>query len=152
MPQITPFGVLPRQHHPVISACFSAWMDECGAARVDRLVAWIKAHRREHLNSLGEPTPEWLSAQTGKKPAYWSDVLRIRSSGKSFGAKAARETETLLGIPQLYLEGAGWPFQAVDQERFERLNERQKGRVEQVLMDIIAAIEAESGKREGTHG
>jgi len=127
-------------------------MDDDGVARVDRLVAWCKAHHREHLDESGKPIVEWLVAQTGKKASYWSDVLRIRSSGKSFGARAAREVEAKLKMPDLYLEGAGWPFQTIDQERFDRLTERQKGRVEQAVEDVIAAMEAASGKQTGTDG
>lgn len=45
-----------------------------------------------------------------------------------------------------------WPFESIDPARFEALSERQKGRVEQALEGFIAAVEAESGKRDGTNG
>lgn len=131
---------------------FSAGMDDAASARVGRLITWIKAHHKEALDQDGQPSATWLAARTGKKVSYWSDVLRIGTSGKSFGASSARATEDALKMSPLYLEGSGWPFESVDQDRFDKLSERQKGRVEQALSDIIAAIESESGKRLSSGG
>lgn len=47
-----------------------------------------------------------------------------------------------------YGSGSSWPFEDVERERFERLTERQKGRVERAMLLELDAIEAEqSGKR-----
>lgn len=119
------------------------------AARVQRLVRWIKSRRKDLLATDGEVSPSMLATATEKKPSYWSDVLRHERSSKSFGDKTARQTEDALRMPALYLEGIGWPFDGVAQDRFERLTERQKGRVEQAMLDAIAAIEAEQQTRLG---
>lgn len=121
-------------------------MNDDAVARVDRLKVWLRIHRRDLCDEAGNPVPGKLAQATGRKPAYWSDVLR--GSKSSFAAAAARAVEDKLTIPHLYLEGASWPFEDVDQERFNRLRPVQKGRVEQALIDILDRIEAEqSGKR-----
>jgi len=119
-------------------------MSSDSIGRVDRLISWIKRHRKDLVGEDGHVSAEKLAEATGKKPAYWSDVLRIRTSKKSFGDKAARAVEAKLDIYPLHLEGAGWPFEDVDQDRFERLTARQKGRVEQALIDALDKIEAEA--------
>jgi hypothetical protein len=118
--------------------------------RVNRLIAWIRRFKRDLCDANGKIAPTFIANATGKHTAYWSDVLR---GTKSFGSAAAREVEEALGIPHLHLEGALWPFEEIDQDRFERLTDRQKGRVEQKLIETIAAIEAEhGGKRLGPSG
>lgn len=123
--------------------------DGTSAARVRRLIAWLKAHKRDSLDDDGEPSPTWLAANTwktaeredNKSTSYWSDVLRIpQGAPKSFGARAARDTERDLEMPHLHLEGAGWPFETVDQELFDALSERQKGVVEAALRDTIQKL------------
>ncbi len=118
-------------------------MDDTAHSRVRRLVGWIKRNRRDLLSSQGEPSPGSLALATDKTVSYWSDVLRLTQ--KSFGDRAARSVEDALGIPHLYLEGAGWPFEEVAQDRFELLTPRQKGRVEKAMIDEIAKIESERG-------
>lgn len=118
-------------------------------ARVQRLVRWIKSRRKDLLATDGEVSPSLLATATQKRPSYWSDVLRHERSSKSFGDKTARQTEEALEMPSLYLEGIGWPFDGVAQDRFERLTERQKGRVEQAMLDAIGAIESERQTRLG---
>ena len=110
---------------------------------------WIKSRRKDLLATDGEVSPSLLAGETGKKPSYWSDVLRHERSSKSFGDKTARQAEEALQMPTLYLEGIGWPFDGVAQDRFDRLTERQKGRVEQAMLDAIAAIELEQQARLG---
>ena len=46
---------------------------------------------------------------------------------------------------------AVWPFETVDQASWERLTERQKGRLEKAINDEIEAIQAERLKGNGTH-
>ncbi len=118
-------------------------MDDTAQARVRRLVGWIKRNRRDLLSNQGDPAPSALATATGRAHSYWSDVLRLAHT--SFGDRAARTVEDALGIPHLYLEGAGWPFEEVAQERFELLTPRQKGRVEKAMLDEIARIESERG-------
>jgi hypothetical protein len=120
-------------------------LDADTIARIDRLKKWCRS--RAELRADGEPSIPKLCEKTGKKPQYWSDVLR---EAKSFGSKVAREVEPQLGMPMLYLEGAGWPFEEVDQERFLRLSDRQKGRVEQAMLEMIEKIEAEQQQSAGT--
>lgn len=117
--------------------------------RVQRLVRWVKANKRDLLDAGGGVSPTKLAAATNRRPSYWSDVLRGDESGKSFGDKAAREVEGLLGMPHLHLDGEGWPFDEVSRARFERLTEKQQGRVEQAMIDAITKIEAEQQDRLG---
>lgn len=152
MNRITPFGVARSQHRSVMAICCSASMPPEAAARVQRLVRWIKSRRKDLLATDGEVSPSLLATATSKKPSYWSDVLRHERSSKSFGDKTARQAEEALQMPALYLEGIGWPFDGVAQDRFDRLTERQKGRVEQAMLDAIAAIEAEQQARLGEAG
>lgn len=121
-------------------------MSATSESRLQHLVAWLRAHRRDAINEHGEPRLDWLVDRTGKSMAYWSDVMRIPRSGKSFCARAARSVEQALGMPDLCLEGAGsdWPFDAVERERFERLTPRQKGRVEEALRQAIERVESEA--------
>lgn len=144
MGPITPFGDVACQHQTVMAECFISGMNEAANFRVERLERWIRKHRKDLLAEDGEAVSSVkLSAVTSKQPSYWSDVLRGR---KSFGDKAAREVETALSMPQLHLEGATWPFDEVDQDRFERLSQRQKGRVEQALIEILEKIESGESK------
>lgn len=128
-------------------------MNDDDSLRVARLLAWIKRHKSESLcTSDGRVSPSALAVATGKKPSYWSDVLRA-GSGKSFGEKSARDTESKLEMPPMYLDGTGWPFESVDQDRWERLSERQKGRVEDAMLKAIEMIESENRDRaNGTTG
>lgn len=121
-------------------------MDEKAKARLQRLVRWLKTHRREAIKEDGKVSPSWMANHTTGNVGYWSDVLREK---KSFAAEKARDTEDSFEMPPLYLEGAGWPFETIDQERFDRLSERQKGRVEQAVADALALIESESEKQRG---
>lgn len=119
------------------------------ASRVLRLLRWIETNRKDLLTQAGDVSPSLLAAATGKKASYWSDVLRHKESNKSFGDKAARQTESELSMPPMHLEGVGWPFEDVAQDRFDRLTQRQQGRVEKVLLQEIERIEAEQAARLG---
>lgn len=101
--QITPLGVVHRQHHFVFSAQSTPHMNSEGIARVERLVTWIKKHRKDLLALDGDISPTQLAAATGKKVTYWSDVLRL--SKESFGASSARLTEDALDMPRLHFDG-----------------------------------------------
>lgn len=119
-------------------------MNDVTASRVQRLEKWIRRNKKSLLAEDGESVSSTkLASATDKSPSYWSDVLRRR---KSFGDKVARDTETALGMPPLFLEGVAWPFDDVDQERFERLTARQKGRIEQVLIEALEQIEGGESK------
>jgi len=120
-------------------------LDETARARIERLVKWVKLHRKDLCDADGEPSSTKLAAESHRRPSYWSDVLRLRKP--SFGARAARDAEDAFGIPPLHLDGAGWPFEEVDQARFDRLSQRQKGRIEQALMDALDRIEAETSQK-----
>ena len=50
------------------------------AARVQRLVRWIKSRRKDLLAADGEVSPSLLAVAAEKKPSYWSDVLRHERS------------------------------------------------------------------------
>ena len=117
-------------------------MDESAIKRVDRLVQWIKAHRKDLCTESGEVSSSELARVEGlsSNPSYWSEVLR-KVSARAFAASSARKTETALGMPHLLLEGSGWPFEEVDFERWERLSERQKGLVERAVNDELDRIE-----------
>ena len=78
-------------------------MNSEGIARVERLVTWIKKHRKDLLALDGDISPTQLAAATGKKVTYWSDVLRL--SKESFGASSARLTEDALDMPRLHFDG-----------------------------------------------
>lgn len=78
-------------------------MNSEGIVRVERLVTWIKKHRKDLLAPDGDVSPTQLAAATGKKVTYWSDVLRMRK--ESFGASSARVTEDALEMPRLHLDG-----------------------------------------------
>lgn len=78
-------------------------MNSEGIARVERLVTWIKKHRKDLLALDGDISPTQLAAATGKKVTYWSDVLRL--SKESFGASSARLTEDALDMPRLHIDG-----------------------------------------------
>lgn len=116
-------------------------MDDEGRARVQRLISWVQRHKKPLCDDKNFPSAAKLASQTGKKASYWSDVLREKKP--SFAAASARATEAKLGMPRLHLEGVGWPFEDVDQTRFDSLSARQKGRVEQALIDILDVIESE---------
>lgn len=116
-------------------------LEEAAAARVTRLKAWIKKHRNKLLGPDGDVAPSKVASETEKKTSYWSDVLR---GEKPFAASAARMAEAKLGIPHLHLEGAGWPFQDVDIERWEKLSERQKAVVEHLFNETLDKIEAKA--------
>lgn len=109
-------------------------------SRVTRLTSWIKKYRKDLLSEDGGVSPGKLALATQKKISYWSDVLR--SDGKAFGEKAARDVEDKLSMPPNYLDGTGWPFENVDFSRWERLSERQKGAVEDAINDKLAEIES----------
>lgn len=88
-------------------------MSDKTIARVDRLVRYVERHHKDLLED-GKVSPNLLAARTKKTAAYWSDVLRCRTSKKSFGDKAARDAEEHLDMPNLYLDGGGeWPFSEV---------------------------------------
>lgn len=84
--------------------------------------------------------PTKLANALGQSVSYWSDVLRYKKA--SFAAAKAREVEALLTMRPFFLDGAGWPFESVDEAAFDRLTERQKGRVEQALIAAMREIEA----------
>lgn len=116
--------------------------------RVELLVGYLKRFRKHLLDDKGEPSPAALAKQTGKAVTYWSDVLRIPNGAeRSFAAAAARMAEAKLDMPSLYLEGGGWPFEDVDQARYERLNEKRKGRVQQAVIATLDQIEREMVER-----
>lgn len=125
-------------------------MDESACNRVDRLERWIKLHRKDLCSTSGKLSPTLLAKVEGlnSNPAYWSDVLR-KAKTRSFAASSARETEAALDMPYLYLEGAGWPFEDVDFERWDRLTERQKGHVEKAINAELDRIEAEKLQANG---
>ena len=96
------------------------------------------------------------AGKSGKEPsakvtelAQIADALGIQVSDLvtdlTDEERQRRRTHTQAAPPE-------WPFEALAIERFAALSERQKGRVEQALMDATAAIEAESRKRDGTGG
>lgn len=109
------------------------------------MVAWIKRNKREWLNEDGEVQATKLAANLWGKVSYWSDVLRIETSGKSFSSKTARRVEDLLdGMPPFYLdgvEGASWPFKLVSEEAFLALSEHERGMVEYAVLTAIKSIE-----------
>lgn len=112
-------------------------------ARITRLKRWIKANRATELcDDAGEPSAPLIAKKypDGLKANQWSDILAERKD--SFGAKAARKVEQILGIPDLHLEGGGWPFETVSFEVWSKLSERHKGQVEQAMIDRIKEIEA----------
>ena len=115
-----------------------------GIHRIDRLITWIKAHRKDLCSENGEVSPGRINEIEGLTSGqnYWSEILR-KSPSKSFGATKARSVESALGMPYLHLEGSGWPFEEIDFERWERLTDRQKGRVGKAVKDEIEAIEFE---------
>lgn len=125
-------------------------MDESAIKRVDRLEAWIKAHRADLCNSQGKISPSAMARvdTLNANASYWSDIFR-RAETKSFAASVARDVEAALEIPHLHLEGSGWPFDGVDFERWERLTERQKGRVEKSVLDELDRIEMEQKQANG---
>ena len=142
---ITPSGVGTRQHRPVIDGWCITRMSDKTFARVEKLVTYIERHKRDLLEE-GKVSPNLLAAKTKKTAAYWSDVLRCRTSGKSFGDKAARLVESQLEMPHLYLDGGSeWPFSEVDQARYERLTAVQKGRVQQAMLQVMDEIERSKG-------
>ena len=59
------------------------------AARVQRLVRWIKSRRKDLLAADGEVSPSLLAVATEKKPSYWSDVLRHERSRPRTGRPSA---------------------------------------------------------------
>jgi hypothetical protein len=120
-------------------------MQQDAKDRIDLLVSWVKTNRPD-LCKDGSPDAALLASETGKKSSYWYDLLR-KQEGRSFAAKSARAIEDALRIPYLYLEGSGWPFEEVDQERYEALTDIQKGRVQQALNEMLDKIEAEKAAR-----
>ena len=127
-------------------------MKEEDKQRIERLIAWIRAHRKDLLGDDGAISPSAFSkavaAGDGKGgPAYWSERLRC-VAGKSFAAQAARDVEIALQIPAYQLEGLGWQFEEIDFRRFDKLSPSQKGRVQEVMLQKIAAIELENSQRE----
>lgn len=121
-------------------------------ARVERLVSWIRRHRHDLMNEAGEIEPRKLVTEVGNTSSYWSDVLRIPASKKSFGAKAARTAEEKLGMPPLYLEGVenDWPFEEVERDRYDRLTPVQRGMVQAAMLQAIREIEAQQAQRAAT--
>lgn len=103
------------------------------------MIAWIKRNKPE-LCTDGRPDARRLAEQYGKEASYWYGVLG-KEKHRTFGDKAARQIEALLGMPPLHLEGAGWPFEEVEEERYQRLTPLQKGRVQKAMLDEIAIIE-----------
>lgn len=120
-------------------------MKDDAKARIDLLTSWIKKNRKD-LCKEGAPDASLLANETGKKASYWYDLLR-KQEGRSFAASAARSVEDAIGIPYLYLEGAGWPFEEVEQARYEALSDVQKGRIQQAINDALDKIEAEKAAR-----
>lgn len=109
-------------------------------ARVTRLVRWIKKHKPGLLGPDGEVAPAKLADKLGDSVSYWSDVLRLKKN--SFASAKARKVEEGLGMRAFYLDGAGWPFEGVDEAEFERLTERQKGEIEHALKIALHELTA----------
>lgn len=110
--------------------------------RVNRLIAWVQQNRRDLLDEQGRPSSSRLAKATGRSVSYWSDVLHLERSGKGFGPAAARAAEQALGMPHLYLEagGAPWPFDGITPDEWAALTERQRGRLEQAMLDVLAQM------------
>ncbi len=117
-------------------------------ARVQRLITWLKRHKRDWLDDAGEVMPAALAKNLWGTTSYWSDVIRIETSGKSFGSKTARRAEEALGMPPFMLDGleksSDWPFKLVSEERFTALTEHQRGAVEYAMIMAIKQIEDEA--------
>ena len=128
-------------------------MDAPTLKRIDLLEQWIRTHRKDLIGTTGKISSSAMAKVDGlnSNASYWSDVFR-RATTRSFAASSARDVEAALGMPHLLLEGSGWPFEGVDFERWDRLSERQKGRIEKAVNDELDRIEAEHKQANGTQG
>jgi len=109
--------------------------------RIDRLISWVKNHRKDLLTD-GEPDARKFPGVLGASEPYWYGVLGKQAS-RSFGAAAARKTESTLGMEPFYLEGmpvADWPFELVNADEFYALTPKQQGAVEKAMRDAIDSL------------
>lgn len=124
-----------------------------------------------HLPTIGEMTPwevieEALARRKPPKNQEWlADQLTQRSgkrvtpqgisNWKSRGVPAARHAELadLFGLttdqvagraPLPWEKDAGWPFPDIEQARYDRLRDMQKGEIQREVRKLIEAFERES--------
>lgn len=120
----------------------------------------VEEVRRLRLAQLNEAAGGWAAMNEALDLAARDSTLSQianQSQGtktkkpKTMGSLLARRIEVAFKKPVGWMDTDpdAWPFETVDQERFERLSERQKGRVEQAVADALALIESESEKQRG---
>lgn len=119
-------------------------------ARIGQMTPWEVIE--EALARRKPPQkPQWLADRLGV-------TAQVMTNWKRRGVPAARyrAIAEALGLTVDQVEGvapppwrneAGWPFPDIEQSRFQKLTELQKGEVQAKVRELIAAFErAESGK------
>jgi hypothetical protein len=94
--------------------------------------------------------PQWLADRLGVSAqvvANWKargvPVARYRAIADALGLTL----DQLEGLaPPPWQKETGWPFPDIDQDRFNRLTEMQRGEIQTRVRDMIAEFEARSGK------
>lgn len=92
-----------------------------------------------------------FARQARRSSSQINDMLN--KPGKSFGDKVARAIERNAGLPRYYLDGiATWPFQGIDPERYERLDEGQKREIEGAIRLLITQFEGQLDRQKSGNG
>lgn len=103
----------------------------------------VKSKLAEHCKISKASVSDWFSKET-KAPSADAllracEYLKVSPWWLIFG-KGTREDKNIS------IQCSAWPFESIPQERFDALTERQKGRVEQKLVDVMNEVEAQDSK------
>lgn len=139
----TPFGDFTKWWKPVhIAPVDPQELKKLRIRRLDELI------RGKYDNNVSE-----FARAAKRQQSYFADVLGGR---KSFGEKVVRQLERDLKLDPLYFDRDAahsaverphatidpWPF-AIKYSRYERLNVKERKRIEGVVEKMISDIEAE---------
>lgn len=123
------------------------------ASDADRVKAWLlsalKAGEKRGKNAAG------LAAHCGTTPQAvngWKTTGRITKTNLAKAAQYFGHGPSFLGSRLAVQDAApppAWPFERVEQAAWDLLTERQKGVVEQAMLDALAVLNSPSGKQPG---
>lgn len=103
----------------------------------------VKSNLAKHCKVSKASVSDWFSKET-KSPSAEAlllacEYLKVSPWWLMLG-KGTRDDKNIS------IQYSTWPFESIPQERFDALTERQKGRVEQKLVDVMNEVEAQDSK------